>query len=82
MSLKLHKKSLLYFAGKNRGTNRKEITIPASEVSWSVKGLTPNTKYSLRISAVNALGESEAGNPVSVITEEEGNFIYSINFSL
>ncbi|XP_035208461.1 Down syndrome cell adhesion molecule homolog [Stegodyphus dumicola] len=56
---------------KSQDTDMKPITIPPSETTWSINGLVPNTKYSFRISAVNALGESEASNPVTVTTEEE-----------
>ncbi|XP_071033639.1 cell adhesion molecule Dscam1-like [Parasteatoda tepidariorum] len=49
----------------------KRVTIPPSETTWTVNGLIPNTRYSIQISAVNALGESENSNPVTVTTEEE-----------
>ncbi|GFQ71990.1 down syndrome cell adhesion molecule-like protein 1 [Trichonephila clavata] len=58
--------------GKNPSSDAKQVTIPPSETTWSINGLTPNTRYSIRISAVNALGESESSNPVEVATEEEG----------
>ncbi|PRD32753.1 UNVERIFIED_CONTAM: Down syndrome cell adhesion molecule-like protein 1, partial [Trichonephila clavipes] len=57
--------------GKTPSVDAKQVTIPPSETTWSINGLTPNTRYSIRISAVNALGESESSNPVEVATEEE-----------
>ncbi|GFS76334.1 down syndrome cell adhesion molecule-like protein 1, partial [Nephila pilipes] len=56
---------------KNPSSDAKQVTIPPSETTWSINGLIPNTRYSVRISAVNALGESESSNPVEVATEEE-----------
>ncbi|CAL1295381.1 unnamed protein product, partial [Larinioides sclopetarius] len=49
----------------------KQVAIPPSETTWSISSLTPNTRYSIRISAVNDLGESESSNPLEVATEEE-----------
>ncbi|KAG8187492.1 hypothetical protein JTE90_027214 [Oedothorax gibbosus] len=57
--------------GRVPTSNVKQVAIPPSETTWSVPNLVPNTRYAFRISAINALGESESGNPVSVSTEEE-----------
>ncbi|GBO39609.1 hypothetical protein AVEN_98071-1 [Araneus ventricosus] len=55
------------------GKDVKQVAIPPSETTWSISNLTPNTRYSIRISAVNDLGESETSNPLEVSTEEEGS---------
>ncbi|GIY33625.1 hypothetical protein CEXT_602321 [Caerostris extrusa] len=60
--------------GKIPHSNVKQVTILPSEITWSIEKLTPNTKHSIKISAVNVLGESESSNPVEVATEEEGVF--------
>lgn len=40
-----------------------------------MEGLRPATAYALRLSAVNAIGDSEYSDPVIVQTLEEGLFI-------
>ncbi|XP_071041968.1 cell adhesion molecule Dscam1 isoform X3 [Parasteatoda tepidariorum] len=58
-------------SGNLLGGNPKRVTIPPSEITWTINGLTPDTRYFILISAVNALGESESSNPVTAVTEEE-----------
>lgn len=56
---------------------RRESFEPGAEITleYKVEGLRPATAYALRLSAVNAVGDSEYSDPVIVQTLEEGLFI-------
>lgn len=54
------------------GSQIRNITIPSSEVSWSISDLLPMTNYSISVAAVNSLGISDPSPPITFQTEEEG----------
>lgn len=56
---------------------RQESFEPSADITleYRVEGLRPATAYALRLSAVNAIGDSEYSDPVIVQTLEEGLFI-------
>lgn len=56
---------------------RQESFEPGADIilEYKVEGLRPATAYALRLSAVNAIGDSEYSDPVIVQTLQEGLFI-------
>lgn len=47
-------------------------TVPGSETSAVINGLTPSTEYKVRVQAVNALGASPATSDLLFTTDDEG----------
>lgn len=50
----------------------RNITIPPAESTWTISDLSPMTNYSMSVAAANSLGISEASQPITFQTEEEG----------
>ena len=54
------------------GHQNRNLTIPNSETSWTINDLVPLTNYTICLTAVNEIGQSEPSNLVKFQTDEEG----------
>ncbi|XP_054161030.1 cell adhesion molecule DSCAM-like, partial [Oppia nitens] len=53
-------------------SQKRNITIPGTEMVWTISDLSPNNMYSLSVSAVNSLGMSQSSTPaINFQTDEE-----------
>ncbi|XP_074596687.1 cell adhesion molecule Dscam1-like [Brevipalpus obovatus] len=53
------------------GMQMRNFTVPASEKSWIIKDLVPYTNYSICLTAVNEIGESDSSHVMRIQTDEE-----------
>ena len=57
----------------------RNISVPATEKFWIISDLMQSTNYTLTLTAVNSIGESEPSIPKYFQTEEEGKLFNSEN---